>query len=123
MRDLSHSDAISGNAIVPTDGGARPFVASRLDPLRHGTRRLSTQAHDSRGAGAGLRMDLPAPLLPHLHLAAASGGLACCPAVPRHVLSLQTFKSLLASTHQARSCAHRVVTSGGAHAIAACAVS
>ena len=42
--------------------------------VRHGPRRVQTEAHDSRGTGAWLRLDLSAAVLACIHLATATGG-------------------------------------------------
>jgi radical SAM superfamily enzyme YgiQ (UPF0313 family) len=69
VRHLPHSHALSSDAALSADGSARPHPAPRLDPVRHRPRRLPAQAYDSRRTRAGLRLDLPAPVLARLDLA------------------------------------------------------
>ena len=80
------------------------------------------EAHDARGTGARLRLDLPAPLLACLDLAAAAGGLARRAAVSGDVVPLQALQPLLAPADQARSGARGLAAAGGDDAPAARAI-
>src|ERR1700722_87090 len=124
MRHVSHSHALSRDPAVSADGSARPHSAPRLDALRHRPRRLPAKAHDARRTGTRLRVDLPAAVLARLDLAPASQSRnmerpAGHPALPRHVVSLQTFEPLLAPADQTRPGKPRVETMGRDDALAA----
>jgi hypothetical protein len=71
---------------------------------------------------ARLCVDLPTPVLACFDLAAAAGRLACCAFVPCDVLLVQALKLALASTYQARACAHCVVAARASDALTSCAV-
>src|SRR5579864_9077447 len=45
MRDVSHSDAVSGNSTVQTNGSFWTPAASRLEPIRHRACSLPAEAH------------------------------------------------------------------------------
>src|SRR5580700_1165676 len=122
MFDLPHPHALSGYAAVSADGGARPHPTLRLDALRHRPCRLSAEAYDSRGTGAGIRVDLPATLLACIHLEKAAGRLASDSAVSGNVLPLQTIQPLLAPADQTRSGEPGLEASGGDNAPAARAI-
>src|SRR5579863_3794123 len=123
VRDVSHPHAVSRNAAFSADGVARPHPAPRLDALRHWPRRFSAQAHDARRTRTRLCLDLPAPVLARLHLAAPSAAGPGCAAVSRHVLSLQALEPFLAPADQARLGERRLEAAGRSDALAARALS
>ena len=96
MRDLPHPDAVSRDAAVPADGGGGAAAAQELVAVRHGARRVSAQAHESRTARRGIRLVLPASVLAPLDLAAPAGGCARGHPLPGDVVSLQTLELALA---------------------------
>src|SRR5262249_19954683 len=77
------------HAALRADGARRKIVASRLDALRHGARRLPAEADERGAARRRLRLVLPAPLLPRLDLAPPAERPLRRPPLPRDVLSLQ----------------------------------
>src|SRR5207253_2841234 len=66
-------------------------------------RSVSSQTHGARGTGAGLRMALRPAVFAHVDLETPPRRLAGCSALSRHVVSVQTLKSLLASVDPAPS--------------------
>src|SRR6266700_6596265 len=96
MRDLSYSDALSGNSIVRPDGGGRSVVAQRLEVVRHGARRLSAQAHDRERVGHRLRVVLSAAVFPSLDIAPEAARRLGRTPLPGDVVSLQALESALA---------------------------
>src|ERR1017187_3689837 len=112
MRDVSHFDAVSGHAAVPAIGGRGPAAASRLGKIRHGARRVPTEADDARRIAARLRLALPAALFARLHLAAQTAGAFGVARVFRRLLSLQTLEPALAISHQAPVGSRRLATAG-----------
>ncbi len=99
VRHVSRPHAVPGHAAVRANAGRRPDPASRLDPLRHGARRLPAAADDRRRAGRGLRLVLRAVVLARLDLAPPAPGPAGDPPLPGDVVSLQAVEPLLALAH------------------------
>ena len=123
VRDVSYSDAVSGDPAVRANGGGGPFAAPRLDALRYGARGVSSEAHVAGGTGARLLVDLRATVLAHFDLAAAARGLARGCALSGDVVSVQAIQPVLALAHPASSGARGVASVGGIDAIAAFASS
>src|SRR5579872_338531 len=97
MRHVPHPHAVSRDTAIPPDGGGRPAAASRLEPVRYGARGLPPSPHVAGRAGGGLLLDLPAPVLPCLHLAPPARGLARGRSLSRDVVSLQAVELFVAS--------------------------
>src|SRR5215469_1747959 len=76
VRDLPHSHPLSRDAAVPPNGIGGAPVASRLDSVRHGARRVSSAKHVTRGVGTRLCLDVRTPLLTRFDLAAPPRRLA-----------------------------------------------
>src|SRR5258708_7448977 len=121
VRHIPYSDAVSWDAAVPPDGSGGPSAASRLDALRHGARRVSSEAHDPGRAGARLCVDLRAAVLAPVDLAAAAAGLAGGANVPGNVVFIQAVELVLALVDQAPLGARGVAAVGGVDARAASA--
>src|SRR5690348_6728948 len=108
MRDVSYSDPLPSHTSLPANGSRKTLAASRLVVVRHGACGFPAETYVARGTGRGLRLDLPAPLFAHFHLAAPPRRLARYPALSRYVVLLQTLQPLLAPVDQAPSRACRL---------------
>src|SRR5271170_1547248 len=100
MRDLSHSHTLPSHPVVQENGSRGTSASPRLESVRHCPCGFQAPAYDTGGIGAGLWLDLPAPLLSQVDLASASGRLVCRAYVSRYVLSLQAIESVLAPADQ-----------------------
>src|SRR6266850_2295769 len=96
MRNFSHSYALPGYAPVRANGSRQQTVAQGLVSVRHGTRRLSPQAHDPRTIGRGICVVLSAALFAWLNLVSPASRFAGCAALLGDVLPLQALESSLA---------------------------
>src|SRR5690606_31706833 len=106
---------LPGDAAVPPDGGRGPAPAPRLGALRHRPRGVPPPAHEPRGAAGGLRLVLPAPVLPRLDLAPAARGPAGGAPLPGHVLPLQAQQPALAPADPGPPDPRGVAPAGGGH--------
>src|ERR1700758_1490164 len=86
--NFSHPHSLPSHASLPPDGSRSTNPASRLDPLRHWSYGLPAEAHDSRGTGTRIRLDLPAAFLARFDLAPSARTVASCAAVSCDVISL-----------------------------------
>ena len=83
------------------------------DSVRHGARRLQPAAHDRRGTGSGVRVDLPPHVFECIHLAAAPVRLERRASVPGDGVFVQTVQQALALPDRARPGAQGMEAAGG----------
>src|SRR6266700_3376065 len=115
MRDLPHSHSVPRHAIVQANGSRGTFAPPRLESVRHRPCGFPAAPHVAGGIRAGLWLDLPASFRSSVNLAPTSSRLARRTSLSRYVLSVQALQPVLAPIDQARSRAHRVVTTGRTH--------
>src|SRR5450631_2426997 len=123
VRHLPHPHAVSRDPAVPSDGSARPHPSPRMDSLRHQPCGLSTEPHDSPGTRTGIRLDLPAPLLARIHLAAPTGAISGHPPLPGDVVPLQALQPILPPADQTRPRESGLEAASGDDALEACSFS
>src|SRR5688572_29238667 len=123
MCDVSHPDALSGNATIPTNGGGRPTAPSGLVVVRHGPRRVPSEEYVGGSIGGGVRLVLQTAVFFRIDLETSPRGSHSSIAVSRNGLPLQTVKLAVVLPHPPPPDRNRLAPAGGVHANPASRVS
>src|ERR1051326_368179 len=115
MCDVSHPHSLSWYSAVPPIGSRGPVIALQLGSLRHGARGISAQANDAGRIVAGIRLALPPPLFPYIHLAQAAERLGRRADVSCRLLPLQAIQPAVAFPDQAQAGSEGLGAPGSAH--------